>query len=366
MVELFNKKVGWEIGGEFCEKEDLFADGVCQDRTTKYCISGRTAIDIIAKDILSCNCSKSTPSIWLPSYCCESMIIPFKKNAYNISFYDVFIDKEKGIMCKLPSLKSGDVLYINNYFGFTNGFGEGILDIPKDIICIYDATHDIRNYSNSFFDYTCCSFRKWTFVPEGATAVKNGFFSSSIKMEKQNGRYSFFRIQAAKEKLNYLNSGKGQKKEYLDLYSMAETDLETNYENFESDYLINGKVINSDFVKKISGIRRRNAEYLLGEIEKIDWVTPVFDIRYLNDGHTIPLCVPILINAKRRDAFRKHMIDNNVFLPIHWPISEHHKGISSASDILYQCCISIVCDQRYDIGDMEKMIKIIKEFRYEY
>ena len=76
----------------------------------------------------------------------------------------------------------------------------------------------------------------------------------------------------------------------------------------------------------------------------------------IKDGDC-PIFVPILINE--RDSVRKSLIENSIYLPIHWPSFE---GVSN--DIVNKE-LSLVCDQRYKEDVIEdyinKLIKIVGE-----
>ena len=88
------------------------------------------------------------------------------------------------------------------------------------------------------------------------------------------------------------------------------------------------------------------------------------DIRCFNpeiDNNETPLFIPVFINPNRRNDLRRFLIQKNIFCPIHWPLSALHK-ISEKSKELYQGELSIICDQRYDRDDMERIAKEISLF----
>ena len=85
-----------EIGSEFWLKdiptqhiEDLPQWlNVGDDR--QFLLSGRTAIDFVLEDI-----SQDISCVYMPSYCCESILQPFVDKEIHIEFYDVVIS-DKG------------------------------------------------------------------------------------------------------------------------------------------------------------------------------------------------------------------------------------------------------------------------------
>ena len=83
-------------------------------------------------------------------------------------------------------------------------------------------------------------------------------------------------------------------------------------------------------------------------------------IKHLYDQNKVPLFVPIFVEPVKRDRIRKRMFENNIFCPIHW------KNIANdinnlPSNILYDMELSLICDQRYDLKDMERIIEILAD-----
>ena len=81
----------------------------------------------------------------------------------------------------------------------------------------------------------------------------------------------------------------------------------------------------------------------------------------MNRRKPTPLFVPVLVPEGRRDALRKHLIQNEIYCPVHWPLTEHHK-IDQRSAAIYENELSLVCDQRYGAADMERIVKTVKNF----
>jgi hypothetical protein len=69
--------------------------------------------------------------------------------------------------------------------------------------------------------------------------------------------------------------------------------------------------------------------------------------------------VPILLEDENvRNALRKELVDNSIYCPVHWPKCEYHVLQCGWSELE----LSLICDQRYDVDDMECMIQVIKKF----
>ena len=100
--------------------EWLFSHG--SDR--RFLASGRTALDHIIKDILI---QKRIRSVYMPSYCCHTMIMPFIDNNINVIFYEIGQSKDAGFR------------YIIHHTGvyssqpFNKRFVESCLDLQLNI-----------------------------------------------------------------------------------------------------------------------------------------------------------------------------------------------------------------------------------------
>ena len=52
------------------------------------------------------------------------------------------------------------------------------------------------------------------------------------------------------------------------------------------------------------------------------------------------------------------MFKNNIFTPVHWPYeSENLNGF--IENQLYETELSLICDQRYSLNDMNRQIEVL-------
>ena len=78
----------------------------------------------------------------------------------------------------------------------------------------------------------------------------------------------------------------------------------------------------------------------------------------LND---CPLFVPVIIKNGKRDALKNYLLENQIYSPVHWPVSKFHK-LKKEEKNIYDNELSIVCDQRYDKDDMQRILNVITNF----
>jgi dTDP-4-amino-4,6-dideoxygalactose transaminase len=349
-----------EIGSIFWEADvnsgnyNHFED----DHDSQYFLSGRTALDYIIRDIAAKNVFKS---VYMPSYCCRSMIVPFLKNNIKVVFYDVVIDEKNGYKYNIDDGIKCDAVLVIQYFGSICRGAEALAGIYKSYgkNVIEDATHSIFTDApyNKFSDYVFTSFRKWSGLTAGAAAFKiNGDFLIK-KPEALNENYITIREKVLSMKKQYMVNNNIDKKEFLDMHNVNEESLYNDY----SDYTISDGIMRSIRtldIKKIKKQRLSNARYLLRSLKGHD------DIRFvINDitENDCPFYVPIYIANGKRDQLKEFLSGKKIYCPSHWPLSEQHL-ISREARVMYDNSLSLVCDQRYKDEEMEVIASAVNDF----
>ena len=61
-----------------------------------------------------------------------------------------------------------------------------------------------------------------------------------------------------------------------------------------------------------------------------------------------------------RTLVRSKMFSEKIFTPVHWPY-ETERLNGSERNKLYDTELSLICDQRYSLEDMEKQIEVLKK-----
>lgn len=348
-----------EIGSEFWDVEVGSTKGIQQNNKDILVLSGRTALDLIIQDLKA---RDKYLTVYLPAYCCESMISPFIHRGFKVIFYDVQFDEEnRGLKFNIDLNKSFDVILLMQYYGYQDNTVESIAKLcsDKNIIIIEDITHSLlsEHVHSNYADYIFGSIRKWTGLYSGAFVKKiKGQFLVDIPTQT-NEKYCSLRKSGMELKKIYIELGEGNKNTFLRTLNQAESLLEKDYINYliDKDSIEDLKNLKIEWIKER---RRENAKQILSSISDLKWITPMFS--QVREGDT-PLFVPVLIKNGERDKFRKYLIEKSIYCPIHWGISELH-NISQKSKEIYNNVLSIVCDQRYDENELAYLIKIIREF----
>lgn len=317
------------------------------DRDGVYAISGRTAIDVILQDLKR---TQKVRSVAMPAWCCDSMIAPFVNRGIQVNLYDLRFD---GVLDYLVDEKHRtDIFYVNNYFGYENTIDLKIVKQFKNkgAIILYDRTHSFLMNNDPYLelaDYSFASIRKWMGVIGGAV-LEGVNYATLTPCPYLGPKETAMRMKQA-----YLAGDDAiDKQEFLKLFGEFGHRLAGDYCGYAMDDLSYGIYKATDF-EAMKAQRGANAQYLHEHLnlQFLAQLTP----------NACPLFVPVLFHTKEeRDRVRKRLIEAEIYCPIHWPKPEQIVADFEANKI-YDTELSLICDQRYDLSDMQRIIEIIQE-----
>lgn len=329
-----------EIGSEFWNipiaknKTNLIFSS-CQ-----WFLSGRSAFRSIIQDI-KIKLNKNI-RVAIPDYLCESLIEPLIIEKCDFEFYNISIQQDM-VICDTSSISSVDAILKLEYFGYNLNY---IYTKNLDCLIIRDLTHFIFSNQKKDADYYFGSLRKWAGFVSGGFAFTNDSNYKLPFVDVDVNEFFELRTQAMEKKNKYIKHLLNEKC-YLDDFQKVEEILENcDIGNcFDKDI---DNALHLD-IRKIVNKRRINASILINKLNSICLIKNI-------NKNDCPLCVPIIV--ENRDELRIYLKNNNIYLPIHWPKS----NLVSSNSILYDKELSLVCDQRYNIFDMYKIVRFIKKF----
>ena len=155
--------------------------------------------------------------------------------------------------------------------------------------------------------------------------------------------------RAMQDKVAYLNGNQDIKKVFLYDFAKSNEWFANSYEGVKIDSESRNYLESIRYFDDCKS-RQENAKVLYDGIKKSADISFLFDIKDMD----CPLFVPLIAKDGKRDIIRKKLIENNIYCPVHWP-----RPNAKCDSNLYDIEISLVCDQRYDIYDIEKIIDII-------
>lgn len=327
-----------EIGSEFWNAPQTEKENGIFQKSTQWFLSGRSALQAIIGELKGCG------TVAMPSWCCDSVVKPFIDAGMKVYFYPVYFDKG---LIQAVSLDC-DILFLMDYFGYTGNQPD--LSGYNGVI-IRDITHSIFSTTYTDADYYFGSLRKWCGVWTGGYVWTKSGQQLRIDMNADDHGYIKLRKRAMLLKSEYIN-GHGMDKTYLGVFNEAEEVLE-NIGIVPAANQDVSAALKLD-VEHIKEQRRRNAKILRNAFP--NWLI----FRKMKD-EDCPMFVPVLVPNCKRNELRRHLINNDIYCPAHWPVSEYHKLDDKAENI-YTNELSLVCDQRYTEEDMNRMVDVIREF----
>lgn len=337
-----------EIGSEFWLEQEPAA---VSQRDGCYVLSGRTAIDLIIQDIAK---MRPVRSVYMPAWCCDSMLAPFVARGIDIKFYDISLAESADIaeiLCDLCGFRV-NICYVTNYFGYENTLPVETVKMFKEqgATILYDRTHSFLMEDDPYLalaDYSFASIRKWMGVIGGA--VVNGVGKYELKP------YSYLdcKEKAMRMKKTFIEGDTSiDKQTFLNLYSEFGHHLAEDYQNYKMDNL-SYAIYKTEDLSAMRRKRRENAKYLHENLKGVKFIGNL-------SNNAVPLFVPIFFETtEQRNAIRKKLIEAQIYCPIHWP-KPAQLPADFVANRLYDTELSLICDQRYDINDMKRIIETIQ------
>lgn len=331
-----------EIGSEFWQTDVANYDNNLEflniGKDYKLLMSGSTAIDYVLNDF-----EDKTKIVYMPNYCCESMIKPFIDNNYKIICYEVDIINNK---YDINIDENCSVFYAMTYFGYDCSNMDNFIKKfqKKGIFVIEDITHRLfckKNHCKNS-TYLIASLRKWLPIYTGGVAIKmDSLFNALTSNYTLDIRLIELKKEAMELKKRYIDHEINDKQKFLELFREA-NELIENYKNKLMDNESIG-IVKSIDINKMIDRRIRNAKLIENKL-----INKGIKLIYKLNEEDCPLFVPVVLND--RNTVRNLLIKNDIYCPVHWP------NFNSFNNEIYNTELSLICDQRYTQQDIEKYI----------
>lgn len=325
-----------EIGSEYWDipigKKENVLFGKDGFKDVKWYLSGRSALMAVIA-------SASFESVSLPSWCCDSMIKPFADAGKRIKFYPA--------LTEIRNIET-DAVIVMDYFGFT---GHSELHGYNGIV-IRDLTHSVFSRTYNDADYYFGSLRKWAgFYTGGFAFSHHGIMTVENRNDEYVCDYISLREKAMKKKKLYI-CGESDDKDYLADFGKAEEFLD-NYGIAAACHRDCEAAVMLD-IEYIKRKRRENAKVLMKSLGSIAVFPEIGD-------DDCPMFVPVCVPDGKRDDLRRRLIQNAIYCPVHWPLSEYHQ-IDEEARKLYDNELSLICDHRYGVDDMKRIVDVVSDY----
>ena len=337
---------GWmEYGSEFDWRSN---DALISDEPQSFVRddwqlfrSGRDALKSAARII-------GGRKVLLPALCCESMILPFSANGYDVEFYGMnpnLTGDEADVRAKLAD---GTVLLYMRYFGI-KPFTDEFLLLLRDagIVLVEDRTHDVivpRSAEGFTPDAVLASLRKWAALPEG------GMLRTAMGKcaADPDARFGDTRREVMEMKARYLETWEPElKKGFLDKLHGAERLLDESGEPCGMSAEYEALLRHIDFTALLAK-RRANIARLYAKLAALDGTR----LRFLS-GHPEESTLYFPVYLENRGEVQRAMAQRGVYCPVIWPEPEAAHGVCEVSRYVTEHMLALPCDQRYTPEDMD-------------
>lgn len=300
--------------------------------------------------------------LWIPSYYCPEVVETIFATGISAKFY---FDSPVDRVIVPRDVFPGDAILIVNFFGVKSReeYAEFFrLGIPV----IEDHSHDPWSTwaMQSQASYLMASLRKTLPIPDGGAIWSNNGSplpsqplqkgpSSSVPVEK---------IEAMLLKTLYLAGKISDKARYLELFNSAKQKLclaTIDRQCGEEPISELSKGILASFPWRAWRARRlANYRRLRQQVPEQSGMK-VLDS---NGQDGCPFMMTLLFpSRKKRDQMKKRLIEHSVFPAIIWPIEGSHTWASERAKILSGQILSIHCDGRYSLADMDKITETLSQ-----
>lgn len=346
------------IGGEF----ELYADSLALEShdgplhgfgaAHEYWVDcGRSALGLIA-DALSR--LPRVPTVWLPAYCCESVVEPFATRTLPIRFYGVGNRLDDVQADPLP----GDALLFIHYFGRLNRVALSRVDdlrrrgvhLIED--CVQAALTQGVGVSG---DQSLTSLRKLLPQPDGALLASRRPLRVNLDMPNE----AFVSARSVGKLLRGAGADAGA---FLPLFDASELALDSRRPRAMS--WLSSSMLRATDLHDVARRRVRNEIVLRQLLEEKAGALPI-SLRFvqppLEDGE-VPLGLPMEVDHGQRDMLRRHLARHSIFCPVHWDLGHLDAHTFTTERNLSARLLTLPVDQRYDGADMRRIVEAISNF----
>lgn len=299
----------------------------------------------------------------LPAYCCQSMVDPFVRSGFRVSFYDVWkedLAPDWDSLARMASRPVGVFLHMG-YFGFPEDerLGDVIRDVKRTgTLVIEDVTHSLFSMPDRApgNDFCVASLRKWIGIPSGGFLSSREPAKGSAEL-KPDPVFPSIRLAALRKKAEFMRTGDGRlKPSFLELFRAAEAAVDRDPAAYAIDDL-SASILDGLQVEEIRTKRRENYAFLAGALRENPGVKVIFP--HLPAG-ACPMFLPLYV-PEGRDRLRQRLIRRRVYLPVHWPKPSQVdiRERPGTQGILNEI-ISVPVDQRYGLEEMRRIADLIR------
>lgn len=295
--------------------------------------TGRNALELILRSL------GDVKRIFLPYYSCNAVLEPIKKLQLTWEYYRINakFEIEDDI-----TLKDGDYIVANNYFGIKDRYIKELANKYGDSLIVDNAQGFLAKPLlgiKSFY-----SPRKYVGVADGGIAYIPSYTSipfsaiSGVELTSEHNSHLLIRKQLGAEAGFYEYQNNERKLENQPIRAMSDTTKSRlnhiNYQNIIAKRIENYKYLHKS-LKSLNQLSLPNME-----------------------SFVCPMVYPII--TRFDDSLRRDLHSNKIFTATYWANVRDLKDFFIESRFAMSL-VAIPCDQRYNTETMQRIIDIIKK-----
>lgn len=288
--------------------------------------TGRNSLEYVLRSL------DRITKVYLPYFTCDSVLEPFEKMNIQYEFYHINMNLE---IKESISLQNNEYLIYTNYFGVKDKYIESLVNQYGEFL-IVDNSQALYASPTSKCIY---SPRKFIGIPDGGVAFTNG----SQKIEKIEQSKSYDICSHLLKRIDCSGS-----EGYADFRNNSKR--LSHQPILRMSNLTQRLLCSIDF-ENIAKIRNRNFLYLHDHLTHIN-VYKDIDI----EGSSCPMVYPLYVED---DTLRSKLIANKVYVATYWPNVFEWCKEDTVEYRLAKYIHPLPIDQRYDLEDMDFIIRII-------
>lgn len=287
--------------------------------------TGRNCLEYILR-------SHNYRKVYIPYYTCGVVMEPFHKLCIPYCYYHI---NEQLEIAENISLEKEEALLFTNYFGLKQSYVERLArQYGKQLIVDNTQAFYAKPISGVDTFYTC---RKFFGVPDGAYLYTDAHADLKLEQDVSYARVSFLMKR-------------------LDLGAQAGyADFQEQRKRMEGQPIkrmsnLTAKMMEGIDYRYVAKRRRENYRYLHQIFAEKNQL--LFEL----DEDAVPMVYPYLTNDEK---LKQKLIDERIYVPTYWPNVLEWCGEMDLEYLLAKDTCFIPIDQRYGIGEMERIINVI-------
>ena len=283
--------------------------------------------------------------LWLPAYLCPEMAQAVSDISIPIIYYPVDGALRPHVSYLGDNLAEGDVVLGINYFGRPAAAGwSNLVSQSKGVRWIEDCAQTIHTDGEHFGDFRIYSPRKFLGAPDGGVLVD----TRGLLQRPRLSALSCDRFLKPYEMRASDPQGYDHESWYREFRKVENAINPSSLAMSATSRLI----LECTDIEPIINCRKRNYSFLLERLPELALFSDV-------PNSWAPFGFPLL--TSRHEELWQHLRQHFVFVPRHWRNLTSPPAKFEREHKLSQALMTIPCDQRYDLEQMERIVLLVRE-----